>query len=180
MCIAFAKAEFTTAQNVKIEREESITKEEFPSKAYTVVQSLNTDNKQVRYFKETDGERSSYEAKFKLNGRRYSVECDTEGNIQDVEITIKKKEISKAIWNLIKKELAKENERFKVTKIQEQYVKSDDLKNHINAGQNDNYEISVSFKSKRKIYRKEYLFNAAGEVLKIRDVKRQEYDFLLF
>ncbi len=181
MFFAFAKATFSQAQNdIKQEREESIAVDEFPQPALPFIKQLNVENKRVRYYRETDGDDYSYEAKFKNNRREYSIECYPNGNIQDVEITVRRRTIDDAIWNKIEDHFKAESKRFKVTKIQRQYVYSEDILQRIATGLNDNFEISVSFKSKRKIYRKEYLISASGDIVKIRDVKRQEYDFILF
>lgn len=182
-CLSTAQATASpkkSQNDIKQEREESIDKKEFPQTALPFIEELNVDNKRVRYYRETDGDAYSYEAKFKNNRREYNIECYPSGKIQDVEVTVRRRTIDNAIWNKIENHFKAESKRFKVTKIQRQYIYSDDILKRIATGLNDNFEISVSFKSKRKIYRKEYLISASGDIVKIRDVKRQEYDFILF
>lgn len=187
LLFAFAKAEFSTAQKqaqVKIEREERIAISEFPKNAVGVVNQISKSRKKIKYFKETDGYLTSYEAKYKYNGYKYSVECDEKGDLIDIEVQIKKREIKAPVIEQIKSSLKTISSLFKIEKIQQQYViKEQDsfvISMRIEAKDFDNYEMIVAFKENRKIYRKELLFSKDGVLLQQRDIKRLEYDFLLF
>lgn len=187
LLFAFAKAEFSTAQNqaqVKIEREERIAISEFPKNAIDVVSQISKSRKKIKYFKETDGYLTSYEAKYKYNGYKYSVECDEKGDLIDIEVQIKKREIKAPVLEKIKTSLKTISSLFKIEKIQQQYVikKQDSfvISMRIEGKEFDNYEMIVAFRENRKIYRKELLFSKDGVLLQQRDIKRLEYDFLLF
>ncbi|BAO55028.1 hypothetical protein NMS_1019 [Nonlabens marinus S1-08] len=182
---AFAKANFTQAQSptLKFEKEERVKKEEFPADALPYIQQL-ADGSRIKYYREFDGEQTSYEAKFKTNRRKYSMEYDRDGNLEDIEIEVSKKLLPKTEWEIIQSRLNTYAKRWKVEKIQLQYVNNNDDNDHLTlqiARKNyENIEMIVAFKDQRNIYRKELLFNRAGEILKERDVKRRVYDFLLF
>lgn len=182
---AFAKANFIQAQSsgLKLEKEERVKKGEFPADALPYVQQLANGNR-IKYFREFDGERTSYEAKFKSKGRKYSVEYSEAGILEDVEIEVSKGKLPTAEWQNIQRQLGTYSDRWKVEKIQLQYLSLDDglelLREQIAKKNYQHIEMIVAFKDKRKIYRKELLINRAGEIIKEREVKRRAYDFLLF
>ncbi|EAS20825.1 hypothetical protein BBFL7_01716 [Flavobacteria bacterium BBFL7] len=187
LVIAFAKANFTIAQekiNFKSEQEERVAIEDFPKNARSLIISLNKAGKKVRYYIETDGALITYEAKFKLNGQKYSVECDEDGSIIDIEVRLKKRVVRSDTFSVIILKINKISERFKVEKIQKQFVITDQnystISKRLENDEFDNYEMIVAFKENHKIYRKELLFSKNGVLLKQRDVKKLKYDFILF
>ena len=182
---AFAKAELSTAQSTqKIEREEKITIESFPKTALEFVNTISNSRKKVKFYKETDGDKISYEAKLKYQNRKYSIEFDEQGKIEDVEIQVSKRSIKKKAFLKIENYLDTVARKYRIEKVQEQYVGENktaiQIKEQIAQKLVDNYELIVAFKNNRKIYRREYLFDNKGNFLSKRDIKRLEYDFLLF
>jgi hypothetical protein len=183
--LAFAKAELSTAQSTqKIEREEKITIELFPKTALEFVNTISNSRKKVKFYKETDGDKISYEAKLKYQNRKYSIEFDEQGKIEDVEIQVSKRSIKKKAFLKIENYLDTVARKYRIEKVQEQYVGENktaiQIKEQIAQKLVDNYELIVAFKNNRKIYRREYLFDNKGNFLSKRDIKRLEYDFLLF
>lgn len=187
LLLVFAQAYTLTAQEnpqVKIEREERISIEEFPENALDLVTQISKSQKKIKFYKETDGYLISYEAKYKYNGHKYSAEFNNDGILIDIEKRIKKKEILSAALTKIKDTLSTFSKQFKIEKIQEQYITVEQdaftISLSIEGKEFNNYEIIVAFKEDRKIYRKEILFSKDGVLLKQRNVKRLGYDFLLF
>lgn len=187
LIFAFAKAEFIIAQqnaNSKVEQEERIEIEDFPVQARSLIYTISKARKKIKYYRETDGSLVTYEAKYKLSGHRYSVECDENGVLIDIEVRIKKRHIESIIFNKISSELAVISKRFNIEKIQKQYVIDDQdasiISNRLENDEFDNYEMIVAFKEEHKIYRKELLFSREGILLKQRAVKKLKYDFILF
>ncbi|MGB5983552.1 MAG: hypothetical protein WBG46_15550 [Nonlabens sp.] len=182
--LAFAKAVPLTAQNIKKERESSVERNDFPKSSLDWIDKLSNDCKKQKYYKEIDGDKTSYEFKCKCNGQRRSIEFNESGILEDVEITIKKKKINPKIIEKIEAVLEQISEKNRIEKVQlqylpntlnvEEFIRKTDLRDY------DNLELIVAFKTKRKIYRKELLFSKHGALLKSRDIKRIEYDFLLF
>jgi hypothetical protein len=182
---AFAKANFSQAQSqeVKLEKEERIKSTDFPADAVPWILRF-AGGKRIKFYKEFDGDKTSYEGKFKKNGRRYSMEYSKDGNLEDVEIEIQRKEIEKNLWETMEGKLDSIDDRWRVEKIQQQYRMPeegyDQLLQHTK-NQNFQYlEIIVAFKNNRKIYSKELLFDREGTIIRKREVKRRAYDFLLF
>ena len=167
---------------LKIEHEERIKSSEFPSLSKQILDSLIPLRVKMKYYQETDGDSNSYEAKFKYKGKKYSIEFFENGALKETEIEIKKNKLSKIVIDSINKRLDTVARKFKIEKIQEHYSPCSilSLKQKLQQSNPDGYEIIVAFKDKRKIYRREYLFDRRGMILEVKDVKRLEYDFLLF
>lgn len=185
MVLAFAKAESTQAQSTeKIEEEEKITLDHIPESMEQAVIEIGYARKKVRYYRETDGEKVSYEAKLRYRGKKYSIEFNEKGILEDVEIDTRKRRVSKDVLINIETVLDTMARKYRIEKIQEQYLgkhkTTTQVKESISNKEFDNYELIVAFKDKRKIYRKEILFDKKGNLISMRDIKRLEYDFLLF
>ena len=184
MVLAFAKAETLKSQNIKIERESRIEYSEFPQQAAPWISVLSQDCDNKKFYKETDGEKTSYELKCKCGGRSRSIEFSEYGALEDVEITIKKRKIEQNTRKKINSTLDSIARKNRIEKVQLQFLPSSnnpaDIARNIELKKLDNYELIVAFKEKRKIYRKELLFDRDGNLLTSRDIKRLEYDFLLF
>ncbi|MEN8817003.1 MAG: hypothetical protein ABF274_09065 [Nonlabens sp.] len=183
--LAFAKAELSKAQSTqKIEREEKIDAIDFPKNALQTVEEIGYSRKKVKFYRETDGDKTSYEAKLKYKGSKYSIEFNQNGILEDVEIDLPKREIPKETRTLLNRRLDTIARKYRIEKVQLQYLNkgqtSLEIQTRIDRKDFDNYEIIVAFKDKRKIYRKEILFDNKGAFIQERDIKRQEYDFILF
>lgn len=81
----------TAIGQTKNEKEERIKKEVFPKIALLTLNDLPQSSKRLKFYRETDGDKKSYEAKFKLNRKIYSIEFNSQGQLEDVEVKIKKK-----------------------------------------------------------------------------------------
>jgi len=182
---AFAKANFSQAQSqeVKLEKEERIKNTDFPENALPWVLKF-AEGKRIKYYKEFDGDKTSYEGKFKKNGRRYSMEFSESGNLEDVEIEIHRKEIEKKLWRAMEIKLDSIEDRWRVKKTQQHYsLPEKGYGQLLQQVKNQNFqylELIVAFKNKRNIYTKELLFNRDGTIIREREIKRRAYVFLLF
>ena len=82
-----------TFSQEKHEKEERIERSDFPEAALKVVNSLPTNCKRTRFYKETDGEKYSFETKFKYRKKNYSLEFSVNGQIEDLEVITQFKHI---------------------------------------------------------------------------------------
>ncbi len=184
MVLAFAKALPVQAQQVKKEQESRVESQDFPAESKVWIQTLSKDCKSLKFYKEVDGDKTSYELKCKCDGDKRSIEFSEKGNLEDVEVLIKKKKLSEPVLQSIQISLDSIAEKNRIEKVQEQYFPKSDspesLETRLNASDLDGYELIVAFKEKRKIYRKELQFDRNGKLINSRDIKRLEYDFLLF
>ncbi|MDT0678422.1 hypothetical protein [Autumnicola musiva] len=175
------------AQGKKIEQEDRISGEKMPEAAMQLINSEKPDNaRRLKFYFETDGETTSYEAKFKFKGHDYSVEFNNNGILEDIEVELKKKNLPEAALQKIKSFIEENNERHKIEKIQAQYlpalseIKAFAYAKNIQQNVPQNYELIVAVKNDGKLQRFEMLFDNSGNFIEKREVIRNEYDYLLF
>ena len=151
----------------KFERESRIKREEVPLKALDFIDSLHMKTK-IKWYKEEALTRHSIEAKFKHQKINYSVEFDTTGNIEDIEIEMDWKEIEAHPSDSIKVQLLKDCTKYKIVKVQKQFTGSEKhLSQLLNSNLNppdltEKYEIVVKCNTRQDVNLFEYLFDESG------------------
>lgn len=179
---------FANSQDKKIEKEEDIDRDEMPEKIQQYLkENLPKDIKKLRHYYETDGDEESYETKFKFKGNRFSVEFNKNSRLEDIEVLLKEKALEKPVIKNIESYLENKHERFKIEKIQAQYLSKDDnegetmkrakkFKNSVP----DNYELIVATKNEGKLKKFEMIFDESGNFKEEREIIRNSYDYLIF
>lgn len=172
----------------KNEQEKRVKVNEFPELVQEYFKSLPNKLKHLKFYKETDGEKHSFEAKFKLNKLHYSVEFDTFGKLEDIEIVIKEKHIPKPILKTILKYFETNFQKVRFIKIQKQYVNNSKKTDQqfINSvfdspiGKNTHFEIIAEIKTNGERFLKEFTFKNTGEFEKSRPVSSSSYEHALY
>lgn len=178
---------FTNAQ-YKYEREHRIKKSQFPQAALQLMENNLSGVKRLKYYKETDSSKVSYEAKLKKDKLWYSIEFDENGVLADIEIMIKPVDIPSETLERINSYLEKSFSKYKVKKIQQQYPVSgnESLEKTLkNAFQNlllptINYEYVVVGKKEKGYLDYEILFDAEGNFKNLRKMPPPNYDHVLY
>lgn len=153
----------------KFEKESVVKADEVPVKASHFIDSLKL-LKSVKWFYEEGLSNSSYEAKFLHEKRKYSVEFDTLGNVEDVEVSVDWNELPNQICDAINAHLNNHCDKFKIVKIQIQYSgQAIDLIRFINGGNADGitrqYELIVRCKNEKEVSLFEFRFDREGVFL---------------
>lgn len=154
----------------KFEKESRIKQKEVPEKALAFITKLNINTK-VKWYLETSLTKKSIEAKYKYNNLNYSIEFDTLGNIEDVEVEINWEDLSQAIVRVVNKRLSEECFKHKVVKVQQQFLGTQQELIDVIANPSDksavetNYELIVKCKTDKDINLFEYLFNNKGNIV---------------
>ena len=175
----------TLAQD-KMEAEKRISQVSFPDAALAYLSPIITKTNRIKYYFETDGTRSSYEAKFKLNGLKHSVEFDEKGQLEDIEIDVKIKRIDYLLRDVITHWLDGQFTKWRIEKFQLQYLPDDkgNLLMRMESGEKNlpapNFEIIVMTKENGSVNQYELLFDWEGNFVNKRKVVRRVYDFVLF
>jgi len=183
LCFAWC----VSAQN-KYEREYRIRKVQFPEKALGYIENKLVGAKRIRFYKETDSAKVSYEAKFKKNRLWYSIEFDKMGALEDIEILIKSIDIPNETFKTINNYLSDHFTTFRIRKIQQQYpVTNQETAEETvkNAFQNlmlpyINYELIISGKKESDFNQYEVLFDATGNFKSLRKSLPPNYDHVLY
>lgn len=172
----------------KNEKEERITESEFPEAAIAVIKSLPGDCKRLRFYKETDGKKQSFEVKFKYKRKRYSLEFSNEGTIEDIEVLTKFKLLNESVKVKINNYFKDSFKKHKIIKLQEQYVyrsvlnvttfTNNILKN--TSSEAPNFEIIAEVKSDKERDIREFTFNSLGEFVNFRILNPTSYEHVLY
>ena len=83
LCFQFSYTQY------KNEREFRIRKSQFPSAAISIIEDNVVGIKRLKFYKETDSNKVSFEAKLKMDKLWYSLEFNKEGVSKNIEILIK-------------------------------------------------------------------------------------------
>ncbi len=180
--------QLVTYAQVKDEHEKRIKKEQLPKSIAETISHLPSGIKKVKFYEERDGNRQSFEAKFKYNAEFYSIEFDTLGKLEDIEVIIKPKNFQNGARKAIVDYFNKEFKKTKLLKIQKQYVFSDSISAEDfitsvlekNIKTPINYEIVAEVTSKEKRNLLEFTFDETGKLLKTRTVVSPNYNYVLF
>lgn len=109
----------------KQEVEKRIAAAEVPEIALQWIENLAIKKKRVRWYSEETSGKKSVEAKF-IHGRRlYSIEFDTLGHLEDVEIMVKRNSLKPSQLAKIENTLAAKFDKYHLIKIQLQYTAKD-------------------------------------------------------
>lgn len=170
----------------KKERELRIKKVQFPQVAMAKLEPYLKDARRKRFYREFDGEKTSYEAKFKKGRLYYSVEFNSEGLFEDVEFIITEDDIPEDSFEQIDFYLNENFDHHRIKKIQQQYPKQENEVTTVReAFQNLltpylNYEIIIASKGEKGFEEYEVLFDAQGKFLISRKSIPQKYDHVLY
>lgn len=170
---------------LKYEKESRLKRADVPMPALELIESLAIPEK-IKWYSEENLTGNSVEAKFRLNKKHYSVEFDTEGNLQDVEITIEFAEIHADAKDNIFKKLESEFNKFSIQKIQAQYSgKNPDILSIIKNPQNKTgidlkYELIVNGKTGNTAKQYEMVFDNNGILTEKKEIIQKNADNLEF
>ncbi|MCB0519277.1 MAG: hypothetical protein H6577_00315 [Lewinellaceae bacterium] len=159
----------------KFEKESRLKEKDIPSNALGYMDALAA-GKKIRWYLEEGIDRTSIEAKFKFNNQKYSVEFDTSGHLEDIEVEMKWDELKQSLQDSIGSQLGQDCKKYKIQKVQIQYagdpsVLLTKLKTGKNAdGYTVRYEAVVKCCNKKNVALYEYLFNDKGEKISISQI----------
>lgn len=178
---------FTASINAqdKAEMEQRVHADEVPLLALEWFDDAYEKARKTRwYFEETSGMKS-YEAKLKWKGHMHSVEFDTSGVIQDIEISVEWQELPDLVQENITSYLDSAFQKYRVQKIQEQWTGApDDLEDLIDEREQDDltlrYELEYYGKNASADEFWEGLFGNDGSMLQERIVILRPTDNLNF
>ena len=162
----------------------------FPSisaNALSLIENKIRDAKRVRFYKETDSAKVSFEAKLKKDRLWYSIEFNDEGILEDIEILIKPIDVPNDTFAKIEGYLKKNFIKYRILRLQQQYSASNEtLETTLkNAFQNlilpsNNFELVVAGKKENGYLDYEILFDADGNFKHIRTSLPPNYDHVLY
>ncbi|MEK6153242.1 hypothetical protein WIW50_08280 [Flavobacteriaceae bacterium 3-367] len=172
----------------KYEREHRILKKQFPPEALAFISQKLESVKRIRFYKEIDSTKTRFEAKFKKDRLHYNLVFSKPGTLKAAGITIKEIDIPSDSWDNVAGYLNRNFKKIRIKKIQQQYPVSPNTppaKVLFDAFQNLllpylNYE--VTFTGKKEMYHGEFevLFDAQGNLIRIRKSLPANHDHVLY
>lgn len=165
-CFFFLTPTLILSQN-KYEKETRVKKTEVPPIAVRWVKTLLPDTK-IKWYRETSLIDLSYEAKGKHQHEHYSIEFDTSGQLQDVEIRISSSDIPDVASQKIQQKLREDFRKYKLIKIQKQLTgPNEKVLQYLRSGNTPidittRFEIVVAGKNKKNYQVFEYTFSING------------------
>jgi len=170
---------------LKFEKESRLKRTDIPPIASEMLDSLAISGK-IKWYSEQSLTGNSIEAKFRLNKKYYSIEFDTEGNLQDVEITIQINEIPGEVKEIIFKNLESEFNKYSIQKIQVHYPGNNPeilsiIKNPPKETANTvKYELIVNGKTGNSTKQYEMVFDNNGILKEKKEITQKNADNLEF
>lgn len=155
----------------KFEKESRIKSKDIPEKMLSFIDSLNLKTK-IKWYLEEGLNKKSFEAKFRNNNVKHSVEFDSLGVIEDLEIEISFAEIESELRKSISSKLQQSCSDYKIRKVQKQFSRSEhDLFALLKNGsifsniRKAGYEIVVRCRTQNSVDLYEYLFDDKGNTV---------------
>ncbi|NRB47767.1 MAG: hypothetical protein HRU41_08830 [Saprospiraceae bacterium] len=155
---------------VKYEKEHRVSAEKVPEAATNALESRPFYSK-VKWYREESLVATTYEAKVRFQGKKLSIEFDSIGQLEDVEIIIKWSAIEDIVRTKIDQELKGVFSKYRLVKIQRQWTGNTEilLKSLPDDPPPDKatkrYEIIVKGKSEIGWHWHEMTFSLTGELL---------------
>lgn len=153
------------------EREYRIQATDAPSIAVDYLNTFAFDKK-IKWYLEINDTTQSIEAKTKWKKHKYSIEFDTTGKLQDVEITVDEDEIAPATLQGLQRYMTDSFTSYKICKIQRQYSGEpkairDFVLNNVESNTITRcYEIVAEINDKGVKKRVEFLFDNKGKPIR--------------
>lgn len=113
---------FLVQPPVKQEIETSIQKRDVPPAVLEFLESSLSKSNDIRYYRQTDGQTQTYEIKFRLDGRDWSVEFHPNGVLEDAEWLVNLDELSSDLKSNIDSHLNSIFTTWTATRVQLQYT----------------------------------------------------------
>jgi len=185
--LSFVLSTTAFAQSEKNEMERAVGRDEIPENALELIDEFWPDLQGIKYFLETDGNLTTYEAKLDWGGDQFSIEFSTDGYVLDVEKLISFETIPESVRNAITSHLDSQFDRYRLTRIQQQFIARDeddeddsDFIDDILEGDAEDYEIRYEIvldgQNKQELGSFEKLYSNSGSILEKRKVVRRSLD----
>lgn len=179
---------FNGFSQTKQEREFRIEKSELPEAVIFFIDDLPNNSKRLRFYKEVDGEKQSFEVKFRIKKIYYSAEFDTNGKIEDIEVLTKTRQINETILNTVETYFENNFKKAKFLKVQKQFLpikntSPNNLLRSILSGELDtqaHFEIIAEITENSTCNLREFNFDQNGNLISSRVVAPSSYGHVLY
>ena len=168
---------------IKYEREFRIKEMEVPAGAIDFIHALPFEIN-TKWYKEISLDGVTVEAKFKVDNHSYSIEFDTLGNLQDIEIGKDWMELPSATRENITAHLEPLFSRYRIEKTQEQLTGEKDalialMRDKVSShAYTTRYEVEVRARVAREYIAYEILYDKEGNMIRKSEIVTRDTDNL--
>lgn len=172
--------------DLKVEREEGIKEKHVPKAAIKWLYDAFENVKKPNWFQEFYIDGYSYEAKFRLDGKYFSVEFDSLGTLEDVEIEMDFEELEESVQENLNQYFSSAYQAYRISKIQIQYTgEEDDLEDFFDENENEGIMVRYEIEYRGKVSNQEDeiwegTFEADGTFISKRKIEIRITDNLIF
>lgn len=153
----------------KYEQESRIRSEDVPQPALMFMDSSVFSHEKIKWFKEEGLEKTSFEAKFRSKKVWYSIEFDSLGIVEDIEMEVEFEALNAVLKERISSHLGESCTAFSIEKIQIQYSGENLILFSCDPNKASEYEFVIRYevvvkcRQDRNVELMEYLFNDQGQ-----------------
>lgn len=177
-------------KGIKKEVEVAIRQDEMPAPARTLLSDWLVVARRTRFYQETDGDQTSYEAKLKKEDHWYSIEFHEDGSLMDVEQLISYSSLPSSFKRNVDTYLTQSYNRHQIRRVQRQYSAKDTsvtdaevlstLLQGNREGLTVRFELEVDVQQRSTIGSYELLFDEQGALLQERKIIRRSLNNILY
>ncbi len=169
---------FSISAQTKMEKEYRVKQDKVPENAQKWIIQNFPEAKKVKWYQEISNGKTTFEAKLQWNKTPYSVEFDSVGTIEDVEMTIDFEEIELTTRKTIEQYFLGNYKKHKVLKVQKQFTGNlsqfrQYLENPNQTGITTNYEVEFQGITPESNELYEALFNQSGQLIQRKTIKTE-------
>ena len=147
------------AQTLKYEHEKSISASKVPGNALKTVEKITKQTKKGKWFVENSIDKISYEYKASFNHQKISIEFDSLGNFEDLELNYPLEKLSPEAIKNIKSILDSKYSSYKIKKLQLQWNDVEKALLYANSVNYSNIEMIVKARKAKTFGIFELLFD---------------------
>lgn len=174
-----------STKSLKYERETRLKPEAVPAPAMGFIQQLELPAR-IKWYSEQSLDQRSVEAKFEYLNQRHSVEFDSLGQLQDVEVEVPPGELPAALRQTVADSLSRRFARHRIRKVQLQYLDGPAVLSRIirdpaaRQAAMPRYELVVKGKNAGGTHLYELLFEASGRLISSKQIIFRNADHLTY
>lgn len=175
---------YSVSAQYKYEKEHRLPAKDVPQEALDFVDKIMHSTKH-KWYLEQGLETHSYEMKTKISRKKYSIEFDKEGKLEDAEILIKFKSIPIELRNAIVRTINDKYGKYKIKKTQRQLSGSPEkviraINENTIADITVRYELIIKAKSEDGLSSYELLLDNKGMLLSQKQIVEESIENLEF
>jgi hypothetical protein len=153
------------AQNYKYEHEKTVSFTDVPDLAIETVEYLCGQHKKGKWLRENNIDRISFEFKTKIDKQKISIEFDSVGNFEDLEMNYSFKKLSPDLQSKISKYLMDHYKTYSIKTLQLQWTSYERPFTNTSFADYTNIEIVIKALKGKQFGSFELLFDKAGKFI---------------